>query len=226
MENKWRAPIGMPKAEGGKNSPSKNIGDDIAARSETAFFVFGRFNPPHKGHKVLVDALLQKAAAAGADPYVFATSTQDKKKNPLYVHEKVELLKKMYPSSGRVRIINTTKSACKTVPAVLGRLLDAGYKKIVMVAAGERVADFTGKFEVEKGVPLEVVSGGERDPDSEGVEGLSATKMRTAAGAANIASFRAGLDEAIGAASAEKLIEKIRSRMSGGARKTKKVRRS
>jgi phosphopantetheine adenylyltransferase len=216
----------MPKAEGGKNSPSKNIGDDIAGKSETAFFVFGRFNPPHKGHKVLVEALLAKAGEAGADPYVFVTSTQDKKKNPLYVHEKVELLKKMFPSADKVRIINTTKSACKTVPAVIGRLKDAGYKKIVMVAAGERVADFTGKFEVEKGVPLEVVSGGERDPDSEGVEGLSATKMRTAAGAANLAGFRAGLDEAIGAASAEKLIEKIRGRMSGGTRKTKKIRRT
>ena len=224
MENKCRISVGMPKAEGGKDSPSKNIGDDIVATSETAFFVFGRFNPPHKGHKVLVDALMHKAAGAGADAYVFATSTQDKKKNPLYVHEKVEILKKMYPDERKVRIINTTKSACKTVPAVLGRLKGAGYKKIVLVAAGERVADFTGKFEVEKGVPLEVVSGGERDPDSEGVEGLSATKMRTAAGAANLASFRAGLDEAIGEHSAGKLIEKIRERMSGGARKTRRRR--
>jgi hypothetical protein len=217
----------MPKAEGGKNeSPSKNIGDDIAAKSERAYFVFGRFNPPHRGHKVLVDALLARAAAAGADAYVFATSTQDKKKNPLYVHEKVAVLKKMYPSAERVRIINTTKSACKTVPAVIGKPKDVGYKKIVMVAAGERVADFTGKFEVEKGTPLEVVSGGERDPDSEGVEGLSATKMRTAAGAANLAGFRAGLDDAIGAESAEKLIATIQSRMSGGARRTRKLRRT
>ena len=215
----------MPKAEGGKDSPSKNIGDDIAARSETAYFVFGRFNPPHKGHKEMVNILIEKAAAAGADPYVFATSTQNDKRDPLYVHEKVEILKRMYPRVSDVRIINTTKSACKTIPAVIGRLKDAGYKRIVLVAGGARIADFTGKFEVEKGVPLEVVSGGERDPDAEDPEragtaaGYSASKMRAAVKGQDWATFRAGLNETIGARSAERLMEKISTRLKGGTRR-------
>jgi phosphopantetheine adenylyltransferase len=206
-------------------SPLKDIGDDIIKRSDVAYFVFGRFNPPHRGHKEMVDILIEKAGAAGADPYVFATSTQNDKRDPLFVDEKVEILKRMYPKVSQVRIINTTKSGCKTIPAVIGRLKDAGYKRIVLVAGGARVADFTGKFEVEKGQPLEVVNGGERDPDAEDPEragtaaGYSASKMRSAVKRRDWNTFRAGLNETIGSRSAERLMEKIATRLKGGTRR-------
>ena len=42
---------------------------------------------------------------------------------------------------------------------------------------------------------MEVVSSGDRDPDSDGVEGLSSSRMRLAAAEGDFKTFRAGLPE-------------------------------
>jgi len=45
-----------------------------------AVFTFGRFQPPTIGHGLLIRKVVEIAAATGADPYVFVTSTQNKSK--------------------------------------------------------------------------------------------------------------------------------------------------
>jgi len=195
-------------------------GDSIEKKLDRAFFVFGRCNPPTIGHKRLIDKLIELAEEARADAYVFVTSTQDKKKNPLSVGEKVDILKDMYHKSGIVRIINTTVCGCKTIPQVINSLNDAGYESLTIVAGGSRVEDFTGKF---KGV--DVVSGGERDPDSEDLStAISATNVRRAAMANNWHAFRAGMDTSVSNSKVRKTMNAIRNRQGGGARKTKKRR--
>lgn len=208
-------------------------GDEIGPIHKTphAYFIFGRFNPPTIGHKRLVDNLIAMSEAHHADAYVFVTSTQDKKKNPLLVEEKVGILKMMYPDSAVVRIINTTEKDCRTIPHVLAALSRAGYRALTLVAGSDRVPDFQGKF---KG--LAVVSGGERDPDGEG-EGfaISATVLRTAAVEGRLGNFLSGMNNSVTPARKKNTYNTIRARMGAkggsrkrksGSRRTKKLKRS
>ena len=68
-------------------------------------------------------------------------------------------------------------------------LHNKGHKAIVMVVGSDRVAEFDKLLNTYNGVDgrhgyygfddIKVVSAGERDPDIEGVTGMSASKMRT-----------------------------------------------
>ena len=57
----------------------------------------GRFNPPHKDHKNLIDACIKHAKQIGGVPMVYVSLSQDSKKNPLTADQKLYYLKKMYP---------------------------------------------------------------------------------------------------------------------------------
>ena len=58
---------------------------------------------------------------------------------------------------------------------------------------------------------IKVVSGGERDPDAEGVSGMSASKMRAAASAGDFEAFKSGLPS--GFRDAKKLYDILRNKM-------------
>lgn len=201
-------------AEGG-------VGDSIKRRGYTnsVYFTFGRFNPPTIGHKAMIEKMIHKANAVkgegGADVYVFVTSTQDKKKNPLSVYEKVEFLKLMFPDDEPVRIINTTVSDTKTIFKVIQALGKdgAGYKDIHLVVGSDRVPEFKKMLGEDSNV--KVVSGGERDLDRNnvGIEAVSATKMRNAAVRGNKGTLRAGTNRTINGEPFLSLYERIRRGM-------------
>ena len=52
-------------------------------RNKKAVLTFGRFNPPTSGHELLINKVLQEARKRSADNFIFASHSQDKKKNPL-----------------------------------------------------------------------------------------------------------------------------------------------
>lgn len=161
-----------------------------------------------------------------SDAYIFATSTQDAKKNPLRVEEKVDILKMMYPDPATVRIINTTEKGCKTIPAVLAALRGAGYHALTLVAGSDRVPEFKGKFK-----DLAVVSGGERDPDANDAAGMSATIARSAATQGRLENFKRGINNSVTQKKKEETYHTIRSRMApkgakGGTRRRKKLKKS
>jgi hypothetical protein len=58
-----------------------------------------------------------------------------------------------------------------------------------------------------------VVSAGERDPDSEGVEGMSASKLRKAAAEGDFATFRSGVPKALDDQAARQLFNTLRKSM-------------
>ena len=81
-------------------------------------------------------------------------------------------------------------------------LYKRGYKAIVMVVGSDRVDEFEKILNQYNGVDrhgfygfdnIEVVSAGERDPDAEGVEGMSASKMRAAATDGDLEVFQQGV---------------------------------
>jgi hypothetical protein len=199
-------------------------GDEIGPIHNTphAYFIFGRFNPPTIGHKVLIDNLIGMSRAHHSDAYVFATSTQDAKKNPLRVEEKVEILKMMYPDPATVRIINTTEKGCRTIPAVLAALRGAGYDALTLVAGSDRVPEFRGKFK-----DLAVVSGGERDPDANDAAGMSATIARSAAIQGRLEDFERGINNSVTRVKKKETYNTIRARMGAkGGRRARRVRRT
>ena len=167
-------------------------------------FTFGRFNPPTIGH----GKLLAKVAslAFGNDYRIYASQSSDPKKNPLQYKEKIKVMRKMFPKHGRN--IVEDKNA-KTALHIASILFEQGFTKITMVVGSDRVKEFKkllnqyngskgrhGYYNFKDGI--QIASAGERDPDAEGVTGMSASKMRQAAIDGDFKLFTTGLPKAYG----------------------------
>ena len=185
---------------------------------KTIYFTFGRMNPPTIGHEKLLNVLARKA---GSNPYrVFLSQTQDSKKNPLGYAEKTKLARKMFPKHARSILMD---KKVKTVFNAVQKLYNEGYKNVVMVVGSDRVREFDillNKYNAKKGPHgiysfsrIDVVSAGERDPDSDSVDGMSASKMRKAAADKDFTAFSQGLPKTVSNADAKSLYNKIRSAM-------------
>jgi hypothetical protein len=170
----------------------------------------------------MIKQMVAAATEASGDAYVFVSSTEDKKQNPLPVGRKVEILK-LQTADLPVRIINTTKSECRTLPAILHKLLDAGYERLVMFVGEDRIAPFTtlvGRmFPAEQVAKIQILSAGKRNESAKNITGVSGTKMRAAAVAGNLNTFKAGT--ALDDATASALMENIKRGLN-----TKKARRA
>ena len=61
--------------------------------------LFGRMNPPTKGHEENVEGLKQTAEREKSDHLVIASHSQDAKKNPLSPDTKLKHLKRSFPNT-------------------------------------------------------------------------------------------------------------------------------
>ena len=169
-----------------------------------AIFTFGRFNPPTRGH----EKLLSKVAslASGNNYKIFASQSNNPKKDPLEYKEKVMLMRKIFPKHGR-NIIYDKK--IKNAIDALVYLYNAGYTKATMVVGADRISDFKSLLNKYNGVKarhgfydfpegISIVSAGDRDPDADDVSGMSASKMRAAAIEGDFQSFSNGLPKSFG----------------------------
>ena len=168
---------------------------------KTAVFSFGRFNPPTVGHEKLIKKVESVASNNDADFYIYPSWSQSPDKDPLPHKVKFGHMKKAFPNYVE-NIISNPK--CKSAIHVLTKLYDAGYDKVMMVVGSDRIKDFDkllNKYNGKKAThgfyefphDVEVVSAGERDPDAQGVEGMSASKMRKAAVDGDLDSFKSGV---------------------------------
>ena len=193
-----------PKLEEEKKSKKDKKENDVIVKNtidlnpkleeeagSTAVFTFGRMNPPTIGHEKLVKKIEDVAKRNSAMPHIYLSQSYDSKKNPLPYKTKISLAKRAF---GKL----VTQSAARTVIEVVKELQDMGHKKLIMVVGSDRVNEFktllnryNGKdFEFDS---IEVVSAGERDPDADGAEGMSASKMREAVSSGNEKDFEMGL---------------------------------
>ena len=166
---------------------------------KTAALTFGRFNPPSIGHEALVQTLNSQPAD---DHLLYASHSQDAKKNPLSYEEKLQFLDELfgieYP---RLSIV---QSPARTVIEVLQELTGE-YDHIILVVGSDRINDFRKLVNAYNGRPdkagnilysfasIEVVSAGDRDPDADGVEGMSASKLRALAVEGDFQAFAKGV---------------------------------
>jgi dephospho-CoA kinase len=145
-----------------------------------AVMAWGRFNPPtEQGHGKLVKAVQDHAEKVGGSHYVFPTHTQDKKKNPLTHSDKVGTMRKLFPGANVV-----SHDKVRTIMDAMKHLESKGHKEVTVVAGSDRVDQYHKMLnqyrskEYPKIKKVNVVSAGQRDPDAEGAEGMSASKLR------------------------------------------------
>jgi hypothetical protein len=165
-----------------------------AINKKHAAFCFGRMNPPTVGHGQLIDTVAQ--AAAGSDYFIFTSQTQDSKKNPLDYATKVKFIKAMFPQQASHVVYDPS---LKTIMQVAAWLYNKGYRKVTFVAGSDRLENFKELLEKYNGLEtangfykfdsINFVSSGDRDPDADGIAGVSASAAREAAKAGNLAAF-------------------------------------
>lgn len=165
---------------------------------QTATITFGRFNPPTVGHEKLIDAVHK--IASGKDYRIYVSQSEDSRRDPLPYDAKIKFMRAMFPKHGRA-IINdrSIKNILSAAVAVSGE----GYNELRVVVGSDRITEFRkllSKYNRISGVHglynfnvITVLSAGDRDPDAEGVSGMSASKMRAAALADDYTSFNKGL---------------------------------
>jgi hypothetical protein len=190
----------------------------LVEEERTVYFSFGRMNPPTIGHAKLLDKL---ASTAGRNPYrMYLSQSQDSNKNPLTYKDKVKFVRKMLPR--HARNIMMTKDI-KTIFDIAVKLYNEGFRKVVMVAGSDRITEFDvllSKYNGKKGrhglynfADIKVVSAGDRDPDADGAEGMSASKMRAAAKANDFTAFGQGLPQGYSNANSKALFNAVRKGM-------------
>ena len=180
-------------------------------------FTFGRFNPPTTGHEKLINKV--KSVAGSNDYKIFPSYTQNQNKDPLPHSLKIAYMRKMF--SRHARNIIADKKAL-TAMNIATSLYDQGYTELTMVVGSDRVKEFERLLTTYNNVKgkrhgfynfkkIKVVSAGDRDPDAEGVSGMSASKMRQAAVDGKVQDFESGLPS--GFKDARKLYRDVRKNM-------------
>ena len=156
-------------------------------------FAFGRFNPPTTGHAKLMKEVITQARKNNANHIVYASASTDKRSNPLDVNTKVKFMKKMFPQNN----IKAAGGTQRTFMEIL-KFFNKMYGEVIMVAGSDRLREFQALADKYNGRDYEykkitVVSSGERDPDAEGVSGMSASKMREMAKNNDYRNFKSGV---------------------------------
>ena len=179
-------------------------------------FAFGRFNPPTIGHEKLMDKTKQ---IAGLNRYfIFPSQSQNQKKDPLPFALKVAYMKKMFPTHAKNIVVDKN---IRNVFDIAVKLYNEKYTDIGMVAGSDRVKEFKTLLDKYNDVKsrhgyykfrtISVINAGARDPDAEGVTGMSASKMRAAASQGDLESFKLGLPK--GFKDGQKLFNDVRKFM-------------
>mgnify|MGYP003118043557 CR=1 FL=1 len=117
----------------------------------------------------------------------------------------IKFMRKMFPK--HARNVMADKDV-RNVLDIATKLYDQGFTKVAMVAGSDRVKEFEVLLNKYNGVKsrhgfyefegvIKVLSAGERDPDADGVSGMSASKMRQAAADGDIPNFVKGLPKTV-----------------------------
>jgi hypothetical protein len=192
---------------------------DITEAKETAVFGFGRFNPSTIGHEAVIEKI---ASVAKSNPFFIYPSHTTGPKDPLKHSLKIAWMRKMFPKyKSNIIVDNNAKTAIQ----IAEKLYKDGYKNLIMVAGSDRVKEFDTLLQRYNDAPdkkgnqlfkfdsIKVVSAGERDPDADGVAGMSASKLRKAASDGKFDEFKKGIPDTLNDADKKKYYFAVRKGM-------------
>ena len=198
-----------------QNGGEETEGGEGKVDQGTISVTFGRFNPPTIGHEKLLKKVAQQAKSSGGTYRIYPSRTEDPKKNPLDTGTKVRFMRQAYPDHANSIIDN---EEMRTIFDVLSGLDADGYSSVNIVVGGDRVSEFNSLATKYNGDlytfdDIKVISAGDRDPDGEGVEGMSASKMRKAAMEGDQDSFNKGIPAAMSKKDKEAMYLTLRQSM-------------
>ena len=188
-------------------------------KEKHAVMAFGRMNPITVGHEKLVNKVKDIADKVGGSAHIVVSHSQDSKKNPLTSAQKVKHAKRAFPGVN----VSASSPDAPNFLAQAAKLHKQGVTHFHMVGGQDRVGEFHkllhkyngvkgphGSFNFKK---IEVHSAGDRDPDAEGVEGMSASKMREHAAKGNFKKFRSGVPSTMSDQHAKEMYDHVRKGM-------------
>jgi hypothetical protein len=188
------------------------------SKEKHAVLAYGRMNPPTTGHEVLVNKVKDVADKVGGTHHIVLSHSQDKAKNPLSSKQKLKHAKRFFPKTN-------LSVASKEHPTIIDhaeKLHRQGVTHLHVVAGGDRVPEFHKLLHKYNGTQegarynfkkITVHQAGERDPDAEGVAGMSASKMRGHAAAGKFHHFKKGIPSHVPEHHAHELYNDVRKGM-------------
>jgi len=188
------------------------------SKDNHAVLAFGRMNPPTIGHGKLVDKVKEIAKEHNASHHVVLSHSQDKTKNPLSSETKFKHAKRFFPKTN-ITVSNKEHPNFLTQAAKLHK---QGVTHLHMVAGSDRTGEYHKLLHKYNGTHegalfnfkhIKVHSAGERDPDAEGAEGMSASKMRAHASSGNFNEFKKGVPSHVPEHHAKELYNDVRHHM-------------
>ena len=121
-----------------------------------AVFGIGKFQPPHVGHKKLVETVINQAEKSGGDAYLFTTersndlksikpgegftNTPGKNDAPLEIVPKLKLLNTMF---GNEKLQIMSIKTPFNIPKILQ---EKGYNRVILVAGSDRLDDSKNSY--------------------------------------------------------------------------------
>ena len=188
-------------------------------KEKHAVMAFGRMNPITVGHEKLVNKVKDIADKVGGTAHIVVSHSQDSKKNPLTSAQKVKHAKRAFPGVN----VSASSPDAPNFLAQAAKLHKQGVTHLHMVGGQDRVGEFHKLLHKYNGVKgphgsynfkkIEVHSAGDRDPDAEGVEGMSASKMREHASKGNFKKFRSGVPSTMSDQHAKEMYDHVRKGM-------------
>jgi hypothetical protein len=187
-------------------------------KEKHAVLAFGRMNPITSGHEKLVNKVKDVAREVGGSHHIVLSHSQDAKKNPLSATQKVKHAKRAFPGTN-------FSASSRESPNFLTQAADLHKKGVThlhVVGGSDRVKEFhdtlhryngSGEGKLFNFKKITVHSAGERDPDAEGVTGMSASKMRGHAQSGNFNEFKKGVPSSMSHPHAKELYNDVRKGM-------------
>jgi hypothetical protein len=178
------------------------IAEQQEQQEKHAVLLSGRINPPTKGHKEHVDAVIDYAKKIGADAYIVAsrsTGAKTKKgpnRDPLTPEQKEKHLKRAFPGAN----VSVADAEQPSIFHQVKKLHKMGYTHITIAAGSDRAGEYQriqdyhgpeGKDTEHRFKSVSVLNTGERQ------SGVSGTDMRKHAENNDYESFKKNLPTTI-----------------------------
>lgn len=124
--------------------------------SKSVVFTAGSYNPPSIGHELIIKVVRKLANQRKADHFIFVSSIQDAKKNPLEISKKLQYLGTLFPNTRFIQ--KELEAAVKTLKR---------YKTITMVVPTDSV-EYYKKLLKKFGITdVEFIKAGVKCPDDD-----------------------------------------------------------
>lgn len=161
--------------------------------SKSVVFTCGRFNPPNVGHELEIKVVRKLASQRKADHFIFVSSIQDAKKNPLEIGKKLQYLGSLFPN---------TKFVHKEIDAI-GTILNK-YKSVTLVTPADSVEYYKKALKKIGITDVEIVKAVDTCPDED-------DKLIKLASKGDYVSFKHNLPTTVRDLDGKRLMNDVRS---------------